>query len=136
MGRRGVEAMAKEANGRSRMCSGCEFGIACPENVFKVCTRSFVEGYQKGYRKGFNRVLTTKKDNLPIIKKELYKLLYEWFVCEWSCDDCQHIATFHDADGRHPCNRCENFNRFKLSDNIDADLKEKVNSIIEVIKKK
>lgn len=132
MGRQGVEQMAKTANGRSRMCGTCEFGNACPEKVFKVCSRSFVEGYKKG----FNRVLTARKDNLPTIKKELYSLLYEWFVCEWSCDDCQHIATFHDADGRHPCNRCESFNRFKLSDNIDADLKEKVNSIVEVIKKK
>lgn len=69
-------------------------------------------------------------------KKELYGLLYEWFVREWNCDDCQHFHTFRDGDRRHPCNKCEGFNRFKIAKHLDEDLKDKVKQIIEITKKK
>lgn len=69
-------------------------------------------------------------------KKELYGLLYEWFVREWNCDDCQHFHTFRDGDRRHPCNKCEGYDKFKVADNIVYDLKEKVRMIMEITKKK
>lgn len=68
------------------------------------------------------------------MKTKLYNLLYEWEVWE-TCDFCQHIETFSDDDGRHPCNRCNLCDNFKLSKNIDADLKDKVKMILEIIKK-
>lgn len=70
------------------------------------------------------------------MKNKLYNLLKEWLVCEWDCDYCQHLTTFRDGDGRHPCNRCEHCDNFKLSKNIDADLKDKVKQILEITKKK
>lgn len=51
MGRTGVDAMAKDANGRSRMCKSCKFGVACPPEILSICSRSFVEGFRKGYKK-------------------------------------------------------------------------------------
>lgn len=70
------------------------------------------------------------------MKKELYNLLYEWLVCEWDCNDCQYIQNFRDGDRRHPCNQCEGFNRFKIANHLEADLKDKVKQILEITKKK
>lgn len=67
-----------------------------------------------------------------MVKQELYKLLYEWFITE-TCDDCQHISTFRDGDNRHPCNRCECYEKFRIDDRMKEDLKEKVKRIINVV---
>ena len=45
-----VEERAKQMNGRSRMCAKCRYGMACPEGVLEVCSRSFVDGFKKGWR--------------------------------------------------------------------------------------
>lgn len=66
-------------------------------------------------------------------KKRIYNLLYEWLI-EENCDYCKHLATFSDGDKRHPCNRCEVYELFSLSDVFKKDLKEKVNQIQEIIK--
>lgn len=70
------------------------------------------------------------------MRKELYNLLYEWFVCEYDCSHCEHIKTFVDGDARHPCNKCNYCEKFKLAKNINADLKSKVNEIINIVKEK
>ncbi len=67
-----------------------------------------------------------------MVKQELYKLLYEWFITE-TCEDCQHISTFLDGDNRHPCNRCECYEKFRIDDRMKEDLKEKVKQIINVV---
>lgn len=71
------------------------------------------------------------------MKQKLYNLLKEWLVCEYNCDHCQHSITFFSAgaDGRHPCNRCQSFNNFKIANHLDADLKDKVKEIIKITKK-
>ena len=66
-------------------------------------------------------------------KKRLYHLLYEWTINE-TCDCCEHITTFYDGDRRHPCNRCEAYELFKLSKELDKDLKDKVKQVIEITK--
>ena len=66
-------------------------------------------------------------------KRQLYQLLYEWLVNE-GCDMCKHLSSFRDEDKRHPCNRCEYDNLFKLKDEIDGDLKDKVKLILEIVK--
>jgi len=66
-------------------------------------------------------------------KEKLFNLLYEWMIDE-TCDYCQHLSTFKDEDKRHPCNRCECYELFKLSDIHKKDLKEKVKQITNVIK--
>ena len=47
-----IEA-AKQANGRSRMCTKCpmrnQFGI-CTADAIKVCSKAFVEGFEKGVK--------------------------------------------------------------------------------------
>ena len=48
-------------------------------------------------------------------KEKLFNLLYEWTI-EENCDYCRHLASFRDGDNRHPCNRCECYELFKLSD--------------------
>lgn len=63
----------------------------------------------------------------------LYELLYEWLV-EENCDNCQHMVTYHDNDSRHPCNRCEFYDRFKIRAELKADLQDKVTEIIKVMK--
>lgn len=68
-------------------------------------------------------------------KVKLYELLYEWLVTE-TCDDCQHILTFRDGDARHPCNKCECYEKHRLSDSIKEDLKDKVNQIIDIVNMK
>jgi hypothetical protein len=66
-------------------------------------------------------------------KRQLYQLLYEWLVNE-GCDMCKHLSSFRDEDKRHTCNRCEYYNLFKLKDEIDGDLKDKVKLILEIVK--
>ena len=70
-----------------------------------------------------------------MVKQELYKLLYEWEVLE-VCDYCQHMTTYRDNDNRHPCAQCQSWNRFKIDDNIKADLKDKVNEILTIVNNK
>lgn len=72
------------------------------------------------------------KEEKVMVKQELYKLLYEWFITE-TCEDCQHISTFRDGDNRHPCNRCECYEKFRIDDRMKEDLKEKVKRIINVV---
>ena len=69
------------------------------------------------------------------IKTKLYELLYSWDVTE-DCDNCEHISSYRDNDNRHPCAQCQSWNRFKIDDNIKADLKDKVNEIFKVINQK
>lgn len=68
-----------------------------------------------------------------IKKQRIYDLLHEWLINE-DCDYCKHLATFRDGDNRHPCNRCECYELFNLSDVFKEDLKEKVKQIMEVVK--
>ena len=63
----------------------------------------------------------------------LYELLYKWLI-EENCDNCQHMVTYHDNDSRHPCNRCEFYDRFKIRVELKADLQDKVTEIIKVTK--
>lgn len=63
----------------------------------------------------------------------LYELLYKWFI-EENCDNCQHMVTYRDNDSRHPCNRCEYYDRFKIRVELKADLQDKVTEIIKVMK--
>ncbi len=65
-------------------------------------------------------------------KAKLYDLLYEWFITE-TCDDCQHISTFRDGDDRHPCNKCDCYERYRIADAMKSDLKEKVCQILNVV---
>lgn len=69
-----------------------------------------------------------------MVKQELYKLLYEWFITE-TCEDCQHISTFMDGDNRYPCAQCKFGERYEIAKRIDEDLKEKVKQIMNVVKK-
>ena len=69
------------------------------------------------------------------IKTKLYELLYSWDVTE-DCDNCEHITSYRDNDNRHPCAQCEHGDRFKIADNIKADLKDKVNEILKVVNNK
>ena len=66
-------------------------------------------------------------------KGKLFNLLYEWTI-EENCDYCKHLASFRDGDNRHPCNRCECYELFKLSDVHKEDLKDKVKEIMNVMK--
>lgn len=63
----------------------------------------------------------------------LYELLYKWLI-EENCDNCKHMATYRDNDSRHPCNRCEFYDRFKIRVELKADLQDKVTEIIKVMK--
>lgn len=69
------------------------------------------------------------------MKEKLYNLLKEWLVREWDCRQCQHLTTYRPNDGRHPCNRCQSFNLFKIANHIDADLKDKVKEIMDIVRK-
>ena len=66
-------------------------------------------------------------------KKRIYNLLYEWII-EDNCNYCKHYTTFYYADKRHPCNRCEDYRLFSISDALKKDLNDKVKQIIETIK--
>ena len=68
------------------------------------------------------------------VRTKLYELLYSWEVSEY-CEYCQHISTFRDGDNRHPCNRCECYEKFRIDDRMKEDLKEKVKQIMNVVKK-
>ena len=72
-------------------------------------------------------------DDMTGKKEKLFNLLYEWTI-EENCDYCKHLASFRDGDNRHPCNRCECYELFKLSDVHKEDLKEKVKEIMNVMK--
>lgn len=66
----------------------------------------------------------------------LYELLYKWLI-EENCDNCQHMLTYRIYrcnDSRHPCNRCEFYDRFKIRVGLKADLQDKVTEIIKVMK--
>ena len=67
-------------------------------------------------------------------KKRIYDLLYEWLI-EENCDYCKHLTTFYDGDRRHPCNRCEAYELFSMSDVFKKDLNDKVKQIIGIVKK-
>ena len=47
-----VEKAAKTANGRSRMCAKCPFNTKpksrCTEEIYTLCSTSFVTGFRKG----------------------------------------------------------------------------------------
>lgn len=66
-------------------------------------------------------------------KEKLFNLLYEWTI-EENCDYCKHLSSFRDGDNRHPCNKCECYELFKLSDVHKEDLKDKVKEIMNVMK--
>ena len=66
------------------------------------------------------------------IKNKLYELLYSWEVSE-HCDYCQHMTTYRDNDNRHPCAQCQSFNRFKIAEHIEKDLKDKVKQIMNIV---
>ena len=61
----------------------------------------------------------------------LYELLYKWLI-EENCDNCQHMVTYRDDNGSHPCNRGEFYDRFKIREELKADLQDKVTEIIKV----
>lgn len=66
------------------------------------------------------------------IKTKLYELLYSWEVSE-HCDYCQHMTTYRDNDNRHPCAKCNSFNRFKIAEHIEKDMKDKVKQIMNIV---
>lgn len=66
------------------------------------------------------------------IKTKLYELLYSWEVSE-HCDYCQHITTYRDNDNRHPCAKCNSFNRFKIAEHVEKDMKDKVKQIMNIV---
>ena len=65
------------------------------------------------------------------IKNKIYELLYSWEVSE-HCDYCQHMTTYRDNDNRHPCAQCNSFNRFKIAEHIEKDIKDKVKQIMNI----
>lgn len=69
------------------------------------------------------------------VQTKLYELLYSWEVSEF-CEDCQHMTTYRDNDNRHPCAQCQSWNRFKIDDNLKADLNDKVNEILTIVNNK
>lgn len=67
-------------------------------------------------------------------RQQLYNLLYEWFASE-TCTDCQHMETYVDGDGRHPCARCDCYEKYKVCNAMKEDIKDKVQQIIDIWKK-
>ena len=51
-GKKSIEQMAKEANGRSRACNICSLFMKCNMITQKICSDAFIEGYIKGYKQG------------------------------------------------------------------------------------
>lgn len=45
-----LDRLAQQANGRSQACAKCPYGGVCPQQVFDICSRSFIEGFKKGYK--------------------------------------------------------------------------------------
>ena len=41
---------ACKANGRSRACTTCVYQMKGNETVCRICSKAFVEGFQKGYK--------------------------------------------------------------------------------------
>ena len=74
--------------------------------------------------------MTTKQSK----KSQLYALLYEWFATE-TCNDCQHMLTYRDGDHRHPCAKCECYDKYRICDDEKEDLKEKVKQILDITEK-
>lgn len=72
------------------------------------------------------------KRKSSVIRQELRAFLREWLI-EEKCEYCQHLLSFRD-DGRHPCNRCEAYERFRLADSMEADLDDKVFQIMNILK--
>ena len=66
-------------------------------------------------------------------KQKLFDLLYEWLIDE-NCTCCKHLDTFRDGDNRHPCNRCEAYELFKLDDALKKELNDRVRQVINVVK--
>ena len=66
-------------------------------------------------------------------RARLYDFLYKLLINE-DCDSCYHMTTYTDDNSRHACNRCEFYDRFKIREELKAELKEKVNEIIEITK--
>lgn len=73
-----------------------------------------------------------KREVSSKLRADLYHYLFEWYVTA-DCDHCAHLDTFRD-DGKHPCNKCDCCNRFTIAPHIKEDLKEKVETLITVIK--
>lgn len=67
------------------------------------------------------------------IKKRLFEIFYEWTIDE-ICDFCKHLKSFRDGDNRHPCNRCEAYELFKLDDALKKELDDRVKQIINIVK--
>lgn len=66
-------------------------------------------------------------------KEELFNILYEWMI-EENCDYCKHLASFRDGDNRHPCNRCEANELFKLDDALKKELDDRVRRVVNLLK--
>lgn len=63
----------------------------------------------------------------------LYDFLYKLLINE-GCDSCRHMTTYTDGNPRHICNRCEFYDRFKIKEELKADLQDKVTEIIKITK--
>lgn len=63
-------------------------------------------------------------------KQKLFDLLYEWTI-EENCDYCKHLKSFRDGDNRHPCNRCADYELFKLDDALKKELVDCNNKIVD-----
>ena len=50
------------------------------------------------------------------------------------CHTCKHLLSFRREDKRHPCYRCESYDRFKIRVELKADLQDKVTEIIKAMK--
>ena len=44
-----IKEKAQLSCGQSRTCGKCKYS-PCSQSMFDVCSRSFMEGYQKGYK--------------------------------------------------------------------------------------
>lgn len=67
------------------------------------------------------------------IRAKLYDFLYKLLINE-GCDSCRHMTTYTDGNSRHACNRCEFYDRFKIKEELKADLQDKVTEIIKITK--
>ena len=60
-------------------------------------------------------------------RARLYDFLYKLLINE-GCDSCRH------GNSRHACNHCEFYDRFKIKEELKADLQDKVTEIIKITK--
>lgn len=52
-----LEQMAREANGRTRICSTCMFRVYITEYAgCQQCTKNYIEAYKKGYKQALRDV--------------------------------------------------------------------------------